>query len=258
MTTAATPAELMVVQAAKEIHDGELVFVGMRLPLLAFALAKNTHAPNAIGLFEVGILRDAPAPELLYTMSDPANVTGASWCGSTAEAMALAAQGAVDLGFLGAAEVDVHGNLNTSYVGDVRHPVVKLPGSGGSADIACLSRRFVTIMQHELRRLRPRVNYITSPGYGDGPGWRERTGLPRGGPCAIVTTKAVFGFDVDSKRAVLRRYHPPASIDDIRRDTGWELELASDCAPTEAPSPEELALIRRYDPQGFWVGSVGH
>src|SRR5579862_5994030 len=237
LTRSATPGELMVVQAAKEIHDGELVFVGMRLPLLAFALAKNTHAPNAVGLFEVGILRDAPAPELLYTMSDPPNVTGAAWCGSTSDAMALLAQGAVDLGFLGGAEVDVYGNLNTSYVGDPRQPKVKLPGSGGGADIACLSRRFVSIMQHEPRRLQPRVHYITSPGFGDGPGWREREGLPRGGPCAVVTTKAVFGFDPHTKRAVLRRHHPPASIEDVRQATGWPLELAPDCAPTEAPTP---------------------
>src|SRR5438874_11488163 len=98
MSSPPTPGEIMVAEAAKEIHDGELVFVGMRLPLLAFALAKNTHAPNAIGLFEVGILRDAPASDLLYTMSDTAIVTGAAWCGDTSDAMSLLAQGAVDLG----------------------------------------------------------------------------------------------------------------------------------------------------------------
>jgi glutaconate CoA-transferase subunit B len=252
-----TPGELMVAQAAKEIHDGELVFVGMRLPLLAFALAKNTHAPNAVGLFEVGILRDSPAPELLYTMSDPPNVSGATWCGDTADAMSLLAQGAVDLGFLGGAEVDVYGNLNTSYVGDFHKPQVKLPGSGGGADIACLAKRFVSIMQHEPRRLLDRVHYITSPGWGDGPGWRERVGLPRGGPSAIVTTKAVFHFDPETKRAVLWRHHPPRSIEDIRHATGWQLELAPDCAPTERPTAEELAIIRRYDPQGFWTGRAG-
>ncbi|MGH2470605.1 MAG: CoA-transferase subunit beta, partial [Chloroflexota bacterium] len=188
------------------------------------------------------------------TMSDPPNVAGAAWCGSTADAMALLAQGAVDLGFLGGAEVDAYGNLNTSYVGDFRKPSVKLPGSGGGADIACLSKRFVSIMQHERRRLLPHVHYVTSPGFGEGPGWRERVGLPRGGPCAIVTTKAVFGFDPASKRALLRRYHPPFSVEDVQSETGWDLELADDCQPTEAPSSEELAIIRRYDPQGFWTG----
>jgi glutaconate CoA-transferase, subunit B len=251
-----TPGELMVFQAAKEIHDGELVFVGMRLPLLAFALAKNTHAPNAIGLFEVGILRDAPAPQLLYTMSDTPNVSGAAWCGDTSAAMSLLAQGAVDLGFLGGAEVAVYGKLNTSYVGDFRKPAVKLPGSGGGADIACLAKRFVSIMQHEPRRMLQRVHYITSPGYGEGPGWRERVGLPRGGPCAIVTTKAVFHFDAVSKRATLWRRHPPYEVEDIRLSTGWPLEVAADCVPTELPNDEELAIIRRYDPRGFWTGKA--
>jgi glutaconate CoA-transferase, subunit B len=249
----ATPGEIMVVQAAREIHDGEVVFVGMRLPLLAFALAKNMHAPDAVGLFEVGVLRDAPAPELLYTMSDAPNVSGAAWLGSTSDAMSLAAQGAVDLGFLGGAEVDVYGNLNTSYVGDFHKPAVKLPGSGGGADIACLCGRFVAIMQHERRRLLERVHYVTSPGYGDGPGWRERVGLPRDGPCALVTTKAVFHFDESTRRAVLWRVHPPNSVEDVGAETGWPLELAPDCTPTDVPTEEELAIIRRYDPQGFWT-----
>ncbi|MDE3074045.1 MAG: CoA-transferase [Chloroflexota bacterium] len=244
----------MVVQAAREIGDGEVVFVGMRLPLLAFALAKSTHAPRATGLFEVGILRDAPARQLLYTMSDAPNVAGSSWCGSTSEAMALLAQGEVQLGFLGGAEVDRFGNLNTSYVGGYQNPAVKLPGSGGAGDIASLAHRFVVVMEHQARRLPERVAYITSPGYGEGPGWRERMGLPRGGPAAIVTTKAVFEFDRERKCALLRSYHPPLTIEDIRQDTGWKLELAPGCGPTPDPTPEELEIIRRFDPEGFWTG----
>jgi glutaconate CoA-transferase subunit B len=245
----------MVIAAAREIRDGDLVFVGMRLPILAFALAKRTHAPGALGIFENGILRDAPAPEMLFTISDPANVSGALWCTSTANIMALLQQGAVDMGFIGGAEVDRRGNLNTSYIGDWPRPSVKLPGSGGGADIASLSRRFAIIMPQERRRFVERVNYITSPGYGDGPGWRERVGLSGGGPSALITTLGVFRFDADSKEAVLVQYHPGQSPGTVRDATGWDLRIAADVSETPVPAAEELDIIRACDPHGFWTGS---
>src|SRR5947199_811837 len=195
MSDAYTSQELMVAVAAREIKDGDVVFVGMRLPILAYAVALTTHAPNARGLFEVGLMRDQPASAFLGTMGDPPNVTGALWATRMSNVMALMAQGNVDLGFIGGAEVDRFGNLNTSYVGDPSRPTVKLPGSGGGADIAILSRRWVTLMSHERRRLVERVSFVTSPGFGDGsPGWRRRRGLLGGGPVAIITTPAVLRF----------------------------------------------------------------
>src|SRR5205085_4013235 len=131
-----TPQELMVAVAAREIKDGDLVFVGMRLPILAYGVARNTHAAHARGLFELGLMRDQPAAAFLATMGDPPNVTGALWATRMSNVMALLAQGAVDLGFIGGAEVDRFGNLNTSYIGGASHPATKLPGSGGGADIA--------------------------------------------------------------------------------------------------------------------------
>ena len=148
-----TSQELMVAVAAREINDGDLVFVGMRLPILAYGVARTTHAPAARALFEVGLMRDQPAKGFLATMGDPPNVVGALWSTRMSNVMALMAQGAVDLGFIGGAEVDRFGNLNTSYIGDPRRPLTKLPGSGGGADIAILSRRWVTLMRHERRRL---------------------------------------------------------------------------------------------------------
>ena len=246
------PAELMVAAAAREIRDGETVFVGMRLPLIAFALAKQTHAPAAVGVFEAGLVRDQPAPELLYTMGDPANVAGSIWATGLWEVMSLLQRGEVDLGFIGGAEVDRRGNLNTSYIGDPAHPRVKLPGSGGAADIAALSRRFVVIMQHDPRRLRERVDYITSPGYGDGPGWRQRVGLCGGGPSTLITTLGVFGFE--NGEAVLRSYHPFTTVEEVEAGTGWQLRTVTDVQPTPEPTREELAIIRAYDPHGFWTG----
>ena len=243
----------MVAAAAREIRDGEVVFVGMRLPLIAFALAKATHAPAAIGLFECGIVRDTPAPELLYTMGDAPNIAGASWCARLIDVMGLLQAGAVHVGFIGGAEIDRYGNLNTSYIGSRQAPQVKLPGSGGGADIASLAQRLLIIMPHERRRFVERVAYITSPGYGDGAGWRERVGLPRGGPAAVITTLGVLGFDPERKEAVLRSYHPGQSPATLRANTGWDLKIAPDVHETPAPTEEELAIIRRYDPQGFWT-----
>jgi len=254
MASAYTDQELMVAVASREIRDGDLVFVGMRLPILAYAVARNAHAPTARGLFEVGLMRDQPASGFLGTMGDPPNVAGALWATRMSNVMALMAQGLVDLGFIGGAEVDRFGNLNTSYVGDPAHPTVKLPGSGGGADIAILSRRWVTLMAHEKRRLVERVSFVTSPGHGDGtPGWRERNHLAGGGPVAIITTLCVLRFPERGGEAYLASVHPGHDVEEVRASTGWDLKVADDVRETSAPTVAELAAIRRFDPEGFWT-----
>jgi glutaconate CoA-transferase subunit B len=251
-----TPQELMVVAAAREIAEGEVVFVGMRLPLLAFGLAKRTHAPSAIGLFENGLVRDRVPPPDLYTMSDAPNVADAAWATGLLEVMHLLQRGDVDLGFIGGAEVDRFGNINTTVIGSPEQPRVKLPGSGGGADIACLARRLVSLMEHEPRRLRERVDFITSPGYGDGTaGWRGRQGLVRGGPSAVITTLGVLRFDAQTHAAYLASYHPFTTPADVQAATGWPLHIPDACPATPIPSPDELRLIREADPHGFWTSS---
>lgn len=251
-----TPQELMVAVASREIRDGDLVFVGMRLPILAYAVARNAHAPTARGLFEVGLMRDQPASAFLGTMGDPPNVAGALWATRMSNVMGLMAQGQVDLGFIGGAEVDRFGNLNTSYVGDPARPKVKLPGSGGGTDIAVLSRRWVTLMSHERRRLVERVSFVTSPGYGDGsPGWRKRNGLLGAGPAAVITTLAVLRFPDGGGEAYLDSVHPGHTVDEVRAETGWDLKAADGVADTAGPTEEELAAIRKFDPEGFWTRS---
>jgi glutaconate CoA-transferase, subunit B len=248
-----TDRELMVIAAGREIRDRDMVFVGMRLPLLAFAFAKRTHAPDAIGLFENGIVRDQPAVETLMTMSDTPNIPGALWSTSTLEIMSLLQQGLVDLGFIGGAEIDKHGNLNTNYVGDWRRPTLRLPGSGGGADIASLARRFVVIMPQEKHRFKERVDFITSPGFGDGGDWRERVGLPGGGPAAVITTLGVYRFDPETREMVLASYHPGQSVESVQAATGWALRVASDCRETPTPTAAELDIVRACDPAGFWT-----
>jgi glutaconate CoA-transferase subunit B len=242
--------ELMVATAAREISDGEVVFVGMRLPLIAFVVAKKTHAPNAVGLFENGVIRATPAPELIYTMADPPNIRGATQCLDMLGVMSLLQSGRVDLGFLGAAEVDRFGNLNSTEVHG-KKGITRLPGSGGACDIASLAHRFVVLLEHSKQRLPERVSYMTSPGNGDGPGWRKRVGLPRGGPSAAITTKAVLRFSDDGE-AYLASVHPGIEVDDVLKNTGWKLRLGN-VTQTPEPGDQELKAIREYDKQGFWT-----
>jgi len=246
-----TLGELMVSTAAREIRDGEVVFVGMRLPLIAFVVAKKTHAPHAVGLFENGVIRTTPAPELIYTMADPPNILGATQCLDMLGVMSLLQSGRVHLGFLGAAEVDRFGNLDST---EVRGPkgITRLPGSGGACDIASLAQRFIVLLEHSKQRLPERVCFLTSPGNGDGKGWRQRVSLPRGGPAAAITTKAVLRFDANGE-AYLASVHPGVDLEDVQANTGWKLRIADDLAQTHEPSAEELKAIREYDKEGFWT-----
>jgi glutaconate CoA-transferase subunit B len=243
--------ELMVATAAREIHDGEIVFVGMRLPLIAFVVAKKTHAPHAVGLFENGVIRTTPAPELIYTMADPPNILGATQCLDMLGVMSLLQSGRVHLGFLGAAEVDRFGNLNSTEVRGTKGNT-RLPGSGGACDIASLAHRFVVLLEHSKQRLPERVSYMTSPGNGDAPGWRKRVGLPRGGPSVVITTKGVLRFGEDGE-AYLASVHPGIDVEDVVSNTGWNLRVTEKLAQTHEPSAEELKAIREYDKDGFWT-----
>ena len=248
-----TLQELMVVVGSREIRNDDTVFVGMRLPLLAFQLAKETHAPRAIGIFENGLLRDRPAAEPLYTMGDSSNVEGAIWATSMQDIMSLLQNGKVSLGFIGGAEVDRFGNLNTTYIGGREHVRVRLPGSGGASDIASLAGRFIIIMDHERRRFLDKVSYVTSPGFGNGRDWRERIGLRGSGPCAVVTTKGLIRFDPVTKEMILQSFHPNITLEEILQSTGWNLKVAPQMGETKPPTQFELKIIRKYDPHGFWT-----
>ena len=247
-----TLGELMVATAAREIGDAELVFVGMRLPMLAFLVAKNTRAPHAVGLYENGIIRDLPAPELLYTMGDPPNLHRATQCSQMIDVMGLLQQGRVDVGFLGAAEVDRFGNLNSTW-GHRAGNLTRLPGSGGACDIACLARRTVVLLSHDRSRLTERVSHITSPGYGMGNGWRQARGLPgQSGPSALITTLGVLRFGSDGE-SFLASVHPGVKVEEVLANTGWTLRVAEKLEETNAPTPAELRAMRSLDPNHFWT-----
>src|SRR5262249_25007418 len=179
------------------------------------------------------------------------NLLNATQCLDMMGVMSLLQAGRVDLGFLGAAEVDRFGNLNSTQV-QGRHGIVRLPGSGGACDIASLAHRFRAMIDHEKHRLPERVSYITSLGNGDGARYRKRVGLPRDGPTAVITTKAVLRFGEDGE-AYLHSHHPPVNLDEVVASTGWKLRLANNVTETPPPSADELKAIREYDKQGFWT-----
>jgi glutaconate CoA-transferase subunit B len=247
-----TLRELMVAAASREISDGDKVFVGMRLPLLGFAVAKETHAPSAIGIFENGVVRDWPALESILTMSDPPNVARALSCAGLNDVMHLLQSSRIDLGFIGGAEVDRFGNLNTHWVEENRKRI-RLPGSGGAADIATMAKQCIIIMNHERRRFPARVHYITSPGFGDGGDWRSRNGLIGGGPRRVITSMGIFSFDANTREMMLAANHPGVSIENIKNETGWPLQISPDIEETSAPTVDELCAIRKYDPKGVWT-----
>jgi glutaconate CoA-transferase subunit B len=252
------PRERLVLRAGREIQDGETVFVGTRLPLLAYLVAKATHAPGAVALYENGLIREEAARELLFTMGDPPNILGASLASSTLDVMGMLQAGRVDLGLLGAAEVDRFGNLNSTEVDDGRGGRTRLPGSGGAADILALARRSVILVPQEKRRLVDRVAFRTSTGRGDGPEFRERVGLPPGGPSAIVTTHAVFRFDRTLGEAYVAEIYPDFSVDHLLANMGWEPRVAQPVGLTRPFTEEEVGALRRIDPDGFWTGGTAH
>jgi glutaconate CoA-transferase subunit B len=170
--------------------------------------------------------------------------------------MALLQNGRVSLGFIGGAEVDRFGNLNTTYIRRGENIPIRLPGSGGGSDIASLSQRFVIIMKHEKRRFLEKVSYITSPGFGNGGGWRERNGLRGGGPCAVITTKGILRFDSETKEMVLNSIHPGITVEQVLENTGWDLRCARKIERTKPPMRSELRMIKKYDPLGFWTRST--
>jgi len=190
-------------------------------------------------------------------MGDLPNLFRAQCCTDSADVMGLLQQGLVDASFIGGAQLDRFGNLNTSYIGPVSEMQTRLPGSGGACDLASLSRRHIIIMAHQKRRFVEQVDYITSPGYGTGAGWREAVGLPRGGPSTVITTMGVMGFDPNSLEIVLKSVHPGITVEMVQRKTNWPLKISEDISQTPKPSEIEIELLRKYDPEGFWTKNKG-
>lgn len=245
-----TRAELMVIEAARALRDGDCVFVGIGLPNLACNLAKRLHAPSLQMVYESGVFGADPERQAL-SIGDPCLVTGAAAVCSLGDVFLFFLQrGHIDVGFLGGAQVDRHGNLNTTAIGDYSRPAVRLPGSGGAADIATLAKRVFIIGRQTRRTFVERVEFVTSAGYQDD-GARP-AGAPGSGPQRVVTDLGVYHF-VKGEMAVTS-LHPGVTAGEIRNHTGWDIVIPPDVPTTAAPTGEELRVLREdLDPKGYYL-----
>jgi glutaconate CoA-transferase subunit B len=252
-----TSFELMAAAGARELKDGEIVGVGLGLPVVASFLAKRTHAPNLTIMLELGVVDPEPLEIGVDGLSDPRIWYRAKVHTSFADMLgAVLHRGLVDVGFLGGLEIDAYGNLNTTLLGDPKGKFRRFTGSGGGNDIASNARRTVVTIRHEARKLNEAVSFITSPGYLRGNGERERAGL-RGGPSRVITDKAVLGFDPDSKRMRLESIHPNTTLEDVLSNMGFKPIVPEEVPFTEPPTPEQVRLIREeIDPEKAYAGST--
>jgi glutaconate CoA-transferase, subunit B len=247
-------AELMIVNAARLLKDGEVVFVGVGQPNLACNLAKRTHAPNLTMIYEAGVIGAEPA-RLPLSIGDPTLVSGALSVVSMYDIFTLYLQrGNVDVGFLGGAQIDRFGNINATIVGkDYEHPKVRLPGSGGAQEIAAWANRCYIMTPHQKRRFPEKVDFLTSAGYLDGNGGREKAGLRGKGPIGVVTDIGFLEPD-ESGELVLTALHPGKTVDQARENTGWDLRVASSLRITQPISEKELRILREeLDPTGIYL-----
>jgi glutaconate CoA-transferase, subunit B len=237
--------EMMTVAAARELHDRAVCFVGIGLPSTAANLARRTHAPNLVLIYESGALGAKPG-SLPLSIGDGILATTADAVVSVPEVFNYWLQpGRVDVGFLSAAQLDRYANINTTVIGgDYRHPKVRLPGAGGAPEIAASCREVIVVVRHTPRTFVDRVSFVTSVGYGDGPGARERLGLKGAGPRIVITDLGVLAPDPDSCELRLVKVHPGVSVEAVRAATGWPLRVADDLTETTTPSAEELSALR--------------
>ncbi|MFL7868554.1 MAG: CoA-transferase subunit beta, partial [Anaerolineales bacterium] len=238
-----TSSELLTINAARLLRDGDVVFVGVGLPNLACNLARNTHAPNLVMIYEAGVIGAQPA-RLPLSIGDPTLVSGATSVCSMYDIFAFYLQrGLVDVGFLGGAQIDRYCNINATVVGDYANPKVRLPGSGGSMEIAAWANRCYIITPHQIRRFPEKVHFRTSAGFLDGKAQRDAAGLRGAGPQAVVTDLGILEPDPDGE-LILTALHPGKTVEQVRQNTGWDLKVTPKLSVTEAPSDEELRILR--------------
>jgi len=233
---------MMVCRAARELRDGEVVFVGIGLPNLACNLARRLHAPRLVLVYESGAVGATPS-RVPVSIGDPALVTDSLAVCSMADVFYHYLQGGrIDVGFLQGAQIDRFGNLNTTVIGDYSHPKVRLPGSGGACEIAIHAKRVLVIAPQSRRAFPAKVDFVTSPGFVDGPDGRRRFAMPGGGPAKVITDLGCYGFAAGEM--VLEELHPGVTVEQVRENLGWSPRIAAEVTPTSPPTEGELRLLR--------------
>jgi glutaconate CoA-transferase subunit B len=241
-----TSDEMMAIAAARELDDATVCFVGIGLPSTAANLARATHAPNTILIYESGCIGAKP-DRVPPSIGDGILSRTADSVIGVPEIFSYWLQaGRIDVGFLGAAQVDRWGNINTTVVGDYGSPKVRLPGAGGAPEIATSCQRVIITLRHNPRALVEKIDFVTSLGHGDGTGIRERLGLPGAGPQVIITDLGILRYDNQQRQFVLTDLHLGVDVDDVIKATGWHLEVAAELRTTEPPTDAELSALRSF------------
>jgi len=246
-------SELMVIVAARELKDRESVLVGVGLPNLAANLAKKLQAPNLLLVYESGAVGSNPS-RMPLSIGDPCLVSGAKSVCSMYEQFAYYLQGGrIDVGFLGGAQIDKYGNINSTIIGTYKTPKVRLPGSGGACDIASNVKKIIVITPHEKRRFVEKVDFLTSPGFIDGKeGWRKLK-LQGGGPYAVITNLCTFKFDEVTGEMTVTALHEGVTIEQVQENTPWNVKVAEELVTTPPPTEKEITTLRALDPDKIYL-----
>ncbi len=246
--------ELLICIASRQMEDETSAFIGTGIPMLAAALAKRMHAPNLIPMFEFGGV-GGTLEILPLGVGDSKTFYKAFAALGICDLMETAQRGMVDYGFLGGAQIDPYGNLNSTVIGPQPTPKVRLPGSGGANDIGSSCWKTIAVMQHTARRFVPKIDFVTTAGYLDGPGARERAGLAKdSGPYRVVTNLALLGYDDETKRMKLLATNPGVTVEQVIESTGFELVIPDEIGKNDAPTAQELKLLRvEIDPTGLYI-----
>src|SRR5215470_5588550 len=248
-----TASELLAVMSARLLRDGQVVFAGVGVPLLAATLAQRLHAPGLTILFEGGVIGAFIEPgKLPPSTNEQRCARRANMVLGSTDVLLLLQRGYIDVGFMGGAQIDQYGNLNSSFIGDPVKPKTRLPGTGGGNDIASLAQ-MVVAMKHEKRRFVEHVDFITSPGYLRGGDTRRASGLLAGGMYRVVTDLAVFGFEAKKRRMQVMSLNPGVSREQLQENTGFSLEFAEHLSVTEPPTDQELKVLRELDPEQLYT-----
>ncbi len=252
-TTRYTAAEILAILSARQLKDGQVVFAGVGTPLLAATLAQRLRCPGLTILFEGGVVGAFVEPgKLPPSTNDQRCTKRANMVLGSADVLLLLQRGYVDIGFMGGAQIDQFGNLNSSFIGDPAAPKTRLPGTGGGNDISSLTNMIVA-MKHEKRRFVEKVDFITSPGFLRGGTSRAESGLPAGGMFRVITELAVFGFDDQTRRMKVLALNPGVSRENVQDNTGFDLVFDEQIAITEPPTEHELETLRSIDPERMFI-----
>lgn len=247
--------ELLATVASRTLEDNKSVFVGTGLPVVAGMLAQKTHAPGLLIFFEAGSIGPI-VPALPISVGDSRTFYKAVAASSMHDLMSMCQSGYADYGFLGAAQLDAFGNINTTVIGPHDKPIARLPGSGGANDVGSFAHRVIIILRQSKRSFVEKVDFVTTPGHLTGPGARERAGLAADtGPFRVITQLAVYDFDEETKRMRLFSLHPGVTIDMIKENSGFDIIIPAKYGASPTPSEEELRLLRQeIDPMGIVIG----